>query len=181
MPRFKTKTWHGFDRKRIGHFGHLEVQSFRVLTKIQSYAPLPFNAFVAKLIHVYLKAISQNTIKAKISFACWWKCAIIYYPKHTKESMYRFFFESVYISQLMKSWYFSSSVYSFFKRACAAIQWGKMSDFWHASGPEFDPHVRHILSWRLGHVNISMAILPLPLIQEEQFSVTGERMSTKYW
>ena len=22
---------------------------------------------------------------------------------------------------------------------------------WHASGPEFDPHVRHILSWRLGH------------------------------
>ena len=29
---------------------------------------------------------------------------------------------------------------------------------WHASGPEFDPHVRHILSWRLGHENISMAI-----------------------
>ena len=22
---------------------------------------------------------------------------------------------------------------------------------WHASGPEFDPHVRHILSWRLDH------------------------------
>ena len=22
---------------------------------------------------------------------------------------------------------------------------------WHASGPEFDPHVRHFLSWRLGH------------------------------
>ena len=47
---------------------------------------------------------------------------------------------------------------------------------WHASGPEFDPHVRHILSWRLGHENISTAILPLPLIQEEQLSVTGERM-----
>ena len=44
---------------------------------------------------------------------------------------------------------------------------------WHASGPEFDPHVRHILSWRLGHENISTAILPLPLIQEEQLSVTG--------
>ena len=56
------------------------------------------------------------------------------------------------------------------------------SDFaWHASGPEFDPHVRHILSWRLGHENISTAILPLPLIQEEQLSVTGERMCTKYW
>ena len=52
---------------------------------------------------------------------------------------------------------------------------------WHASGPEFDPHARHILSWRLGHENISTAILPLPLIQEEQLSVTGERMCTKYW
>ena len=40
---------------------------------------------------------------------------------------------------------------------------------------------RHILSWRLGHENISMAILPLPLIQEEPLSVTGERMCTKYW
>ena len=52
---------------------------------------------------------------------------------------------------------------------------------WHASGPEFDPHVRHSFSWRLGHENISTAILPLPLIQEEQLSVTGERMCTKYW
>ena len=52
---------------------------------------------------------------------------------------------------------------------------------WHASGPEFDRHVRHILSWRLGHENISTAILPLPLIQEGQLSVTGERMCTKYW
>ena len=25
---------------------------------------------------------------------------------------------------------------------------------WHASGPEYDPHIRHILSWRLGHENI---------------------------
>ena len=33
---------------------------------------------------------------------------------------------------------------------------------------QFDPHVRHILSWRLGHENISTAIFPLPLIQEEQ-------------
>ena len=41
---------------------------------------------------------------------------------------------------------------------------------WHASGPEFDPHVRHILSWRLGHEKHSTAILPLPLIQEEQMS-----------
>ena len=52
---------------------------------------------------------------------------------------------------------------------------------WHASGLEFDPHVWHILSWRLGHENISTAILPLPLIQEEQLSVTSERMCTKYW
>ena len=46
---------------------------------------------------------------------------------------------------------------------------------WHASGPEFDPHARHILSWRLGHENISTAILPLPLIQEEQLSVIGKK------
>ena len=52
---------------------------------------------------------------------------------------------------------------------------------WHASGPKFDPHVRHILSWRLGHEKISRAILPLPLIQEKQLSVTGEKMCTKYW
>ena len=52
---------------------------------------------------------------------------------------------------------------------------------WHASGPEFDPNVRHILSWGLGHENFFRAILPLLLIQEEQFSVTGERMCTKYW
>ena len=40
---------------------------------------------------------------------------------------------------------------------------------WHVRGPEFDPHVRHILSWRLGHENISAVILPLPLIQEDQW------------
>ena len=52
---------------------------------------------------------------------------------------------------------------------------------WHASGPGIDPHVRHIFSWRLGHEKILTASLPLPLIQEEQLSVTGERMCTKYW
>ena len=48
------------------------------------------------------------------------------------------------------------------------------------AAPEFDPHVRHI-SWRLGHENISTAILSLPLIQEERLSVTGKRICTKYW
>ena len=52
---------------------------------------------------------------------------------------------------------------------------------WQASDPEFDPHIWHILFWRLGHEKISTAILPLPLIQEEQLSATGERMCTKYW
>ena len=41
---------------------------------------------------------------------------------------------------------------------------------WHASGPEFDPHDLHILSWRFGHENIFTAILPFSLIQEEQLS-----------
>ena len=31
------------------------------------------------------------------------------------------------------------------------------------AAPEFDPHVWHILSWRLGPEKISAAILPLPL------------------
>ena len=57
---------------------------------------------------------------------------------------------------------------------------GSMSA-WHAKGLEFDPHVRHILSWRFGYEKNSTAILPLPLIQEEQLSVTGESMCTKYW
>ena len=48
---------------------------------------------------------------------------------------------------------------------------------WHASGPKFDTHIWQILSWRLGHEKISTAILPLQLIQEEQLSVTSERMS----
>ena len=45
---------------------------------------------------------------------------------------------------------------------------------WHASGPKFDPYVRHILSWRFGNEKISMAILPLLLIQEEQLSVLAK-------
>ena len=53
---------------------------------------------------------------------------------------------------------------------------------WYADGRGFDPHVRqNILSSRFGHENISTAILSLPLIQEGQLSVTGERMGTKYW
>ena len=52
---------------------------------------------------------------------------------------------------------------------------------WYASDPKFYPHVRDILSGRLGHEKNSMAVLPLPLIQEEQLSVTGERVYTKYW
>ena len=39
---------------------------------------------------------------------------------------------------------------------------------WHASSPKFDTHIWHIFSWRLGHENISTAILLLPLIQEEK-------------
>ena len=41
------------------------------------------------------------------------------------------------------------------------------------------------VSWEsrgnFGHENISTAILPLLLIQEEQLSVNGERMCAKYW
>ena len=37
-----------------------------------------------------------------------------------------------------------------------------------------------LLLWRLGHEKISAAIFPLPLIEEEQLSVSGKRMCTKY-
>ena len=43
------------------------------------------------------------------------------------------------------------------------------------------PHVRqNILSLIFGRENISTTILSLPLIQEGQLSVTGERTGTKY-
>ena len=51
---------------------------------------------------------------------------------------------------------------------------------WYASGPEFDPHVQHILSLRLGHEKFSMAILPLLLIQEEQTVVSYWQNSVHY-
>ena len=51
-----------------------------------------------------------------------------------------------------------------------------------ADGRGFNPHVRqNILSLRFGHEKNSTTILSLPLIQEGQLSVTGERMGTKHW
>ena len=52
---------------------------------------------------------------------------------------------------------------------------------WYAGGRGFDPHIRQHSFVEFGHEIISTAILSLPLIQEEQLSVTGERMYTKYW
>ena len=43
----------------------------------------------------------------------------------------------------------------------------------------FEPRSGHILSLRFGHENISMTILTLPLTEEGQLSVAGERMCTK--
>ena len=45
---------------------------------------------------------------------------------------------------------------------------------WYADG-------RGFAFVEIGHEIISTAILCLPLIQEGQLSVTGERMCTKYW
>ena len=50
---------------------------------------------------------------------------------------------------------------------------------WYADGRGFDPHVRLHSFVEIGDEIISTAILPLLLIQEEQLSVTGERMCTK--
>ena len=67
-------------------------------------------------------------------------------------------FPATYFSHLMRVWYFSSSVNSFFKRVCAAIQWGYMSDFCRtlrlfpyfmcANSEGCGEHVRmHMLAW----------------------------------
>ena len=56
---------------------------------------------------------------------------------------------------------------------------GSESDF-ESSGRWFEPRSGHILSLRFGHEKtISTIIHILPLIQEGQLSVTGERMGTK--
>ena len=51
---------------------------------------------------------------------------------------------------------------------------------WYADGRGFDPHVRQHSFVEIGREIISTAILSLPLIQEGQLPVTGERMCTKY-
>ena len=52
---------------------------------------------------------------------------------------------------------------------------------WYADGRGFVPHVQQHSFVEFGHEIISMAMLSLPLIQEEQLSVTGERMRSLYW
>ena len=52
---------------------------------------------------------------------------------------------------------------------------------WFADCRRFDPHIPQHPFVEFGHEIISTAILSLPLIQEGQLSVTGERMCTKYW
>ena len=54
---------------------------------------------------------------------------------------------STYLSQLVRLWYFSSSVNSFFKRACAAIQWARCLDFWSDLSSTSILHVGE--QWRL--------------------------------
>ena len=51
---------------------------------------------------------------------------------------------------------------------------------WYAGGHGFDPHVRQHSFVEIGHEIMSMAILSLPLSQEGQLSVTGERICAKY-
>ena len=52
---------------------------------------------------------------------------------------------------------------------------------WELRGTAIDPRVWHTVSLIFGYEIVSTVILPLPLIQEEQLSVNGERMCAKYW
>ena len=51
----------------------------------------------------------------------------------------------------------------------------------YVDGRGFDPHVRQHSFVEICNEIIFMALLSLPLIQEGQLSVTGERICTKYW
>ena len=57
----------------------------------------------------------------------------------------------------MRLWYFSSSVNSFFKHACATIQWCYMSYFWS------DPSFTNLMSWLnwLSHISLSDGWTPV--------------------
>ena len=57
--------------------------------------------------------------------------------------------------------------------------WVGCASAWYVDG--FDPHVRQHSFVEIGHDNIYTDMLSLPLIQEGQLSVTGERICTKYW
>ena len=80
-------------------------------------------------------------------------------------------------------------IYEYEKAALLSIyllkghgSWIECASAWYADGRRFDPKVRqNILLLRFGHEKNSTTILSLPLIQEGQLSVTGERMGTKYW
>ena len=52
------------------------------------------------------------------------------------------------------------------------------SDAWYADGHRLDPHIRLHSFVEFGNEIISMAILSIPLFQEGQLSVTGERLYT---
>ena len=51
----------------------------------------------------------------------------------------------------------------------------------YADGRGLDPYVRLHSFVEFDHENISTAILAIPLFQERQLSVTGERLCTRYW
>ena len=63
-----------------------------------------------------------------------------------------------------------------FSAKYAYIEWTLVS--WYADGRVSDLYVRQHSFEEFGHENISAAIFSLPLSQEGQLSVTGERMCT---
>ena len=71
-----------------------------------------------------------------------------------------------------------------FSRKCKSA--GRFSSvgsdvYWELRSTAIDPRVQHIFLSRFGHENISTAILPLPLIQEEYLPVNSEMMCAKNW
>ena len=64
----------------------------------------------------------------------WWNlssfCMVNYWFSHQHHRQNQWRSWTYIMSQLMRLWYVSSSVNSFFERACTAIRWGYISDSW---------------------------------------------------
>ena len=119
------------------------------------------------LLDIFHKFSGKTTRQAPVGTA--WNISLIYITLKmhvSRWAMQRCWHKLIWVKVKQGGWLrccMGCSVLCYLK-VCHNFVTGRGSSIgsesaWHASGPEFNPHVRHMLSWRLGHENISMAIL----------------------